>query len=539
MKNIRFLFKRDITEFKHTFKENRDVTGAISSAVIMLIIYSTFIFVFYKFAYAYLTTRKDATGGVFELMTFVYAASALVGVILGVRKIYGLIVAGKDYEVLLCQPVGASELFMYKLVRIYASQILSTAVIVIPSVISIDLVTNFDFSVTYYLKAIFGVLTLPFVTCAVAALISVPYAELSRFLESRFVVKLIIYVAVIGIAFYFYGMFLQVLKELLSSGDILYLLTGPTVKKLTAVAEALFPINRFAMILVGRQTWLSILIILAFALGCLTVAYFIIRRTFIAILQRKMEGESVKLRKFKEKKRSLLATLMHKEFITVIRTPSYAFQYFATTLTLPFIVYVCVNILRSLIQSLTIIKCDYELALFVISMFAVMTNTFCATNIGRDGNMFDMTKTLPVTPKEVISSKILFCMIVSAISVFLSVLALALAHFVNLWQAAVILVLTLALSFAEIAFATNKDLVSHTRGGSDKGISSFLLIGLIVSLVCGVGTLALSVALTIFYDGVWATVASVIFVAVIVGGVTFVATWQLKKDLNAKFYSLI
>lgn len=49
----------------------------------MLIIYSTFIFVFYKFAYAYLTTRKDATGGVFELMTFVYAASALVGVILG------------------------------------------------------------------------------------------------------------------------------------------------------------------------------------------------------------------------------------------------------------------------------------------------------------------------------------------------------------------------------------------------------------------------------------------------------------------------
>lgn len=144
-------------------------------------------------------------------------------------------------------------------------------------------------------------LTLPFVTCAVAALISVPYAELSRFLESRFVVKLIIYVAIIGIAFYFYGMFLQVLKELLSSGDILYLLTGPTVKKLTAVAEALFPINRFAMILVGRQTWLSILIILAFALGCLTVAYFIIRRTFTAILQRKMEGESVKLRKFKEK----------------------------------------------------------------------------------------------------------------------------------------------------------------------------------------------------------------------------------------------
>ena len=206
---------------------------------------------------------------------------------------------------------------------------------------------------------------------------------------------------------------------------------------------------------------------------------------------------------------------------------------------MPFIVYVCVNILRSLIQSLTIIKCDYELALFVISMFAVMTNTFCATNIGRDGNMFDMTKTLPVTPKEVISSKILFCMIVSAISVILSVLALAVAHFVNLWQATVILVLTLALSFAEIAFATNKDLVSHTRGGSDKGISSFLLIGLIVSLVCGVGTLALSVALTILYDGVWATVASVFFVAVIVGGVTFVATWQLKKDLNAKFYSLI
>ena len=90
-----------------------------------------------------------------------------------------------------------------------------------------------------------------------------------------------------------------------------------------------------------------------------------------------------------------------------------------------------------------------------------------------------------------------------------------------------------------VAYATNKDLVSHTRGGSDKGISSFLLIGLIVSLVCGVGTLALSVALTIFYDGVWAAVASVIFVAVIVGGVTFVATWQLKKDLNAKFYSLI
>lgn len=542
MRNIRLLFRRDITEFKHTFKENKDIAGIISSAIIMLIIYSTFIFVFYKFAYAYLTERKDIVNGVFELMTFVYAACALVGVVAGTKKIYSLIVASKDYEVLLCQPVSASELFAYKLIRIYLTQIFSTAVIAIPSVICIALVTGgARFGGTYYLKAVFGVITMPFVTCAVAALISIPVAKFAAVTESRFALKLALYVVVIGAAFFVYGEFLGVLKELLSSGNIKYLLSGSAVKKFTAVAEAMFPINRFAMILVGRQTLASIGIIIAFVVACLALAYLIIRKTFTVMLQKKMEGESVRLRKFVPKNRSLTATLIHKEFVTVMRTPTYAFQYFATTLTLPFIVYVCVNILRSLIGTLTVISCDYELALFVISMFAVMTNTFCATNISRDGKMFDMTKTLPVTPMQVIKSKMLFCIIVSAVSVFLSVVVLSIASYINVWQAALIFVVATALSFAEIAFATKKDLVMF-KGGYDsesgKGISSFLLIGLVVSLICGVGTLALSIALSLLYSPAVGTISSVAFVVLLVSIVVVLSVVYLKKDLNAKFYSI-
>lgn len=240
-----------------------------------------------------------------------------------------------------------------------------------------------------------------------------------------------------------------------------------------------------------------------------------------------------------------MASLMYKEFIVILRTPSYAFQYFATTFTLPLMVYVCVNLMQSMMKSLTVVQCDYEIAIFVISMFAVLTNTFCTTNVSRDGKMLGMLKTLPIEGKTVIWSKILFCLAVSEFSILASSVVLLAVGYLNWWQTIVIFVFASLLSFAEIAFATRKDLAKPNLPDSDREeveegnntISAVIFLGLIVSIIMGAGAVALSLILSIAGTSEQALAASICFVAIIVIAVFVGAFVYLVKGLNEKFYT--
>lgn len=551
--NLLLLLKKDFSFFGSGKKARRhDMLGSISTFVLLALLYGTFIYVFYSFSKTYLNATfqvaEAAKDRAYELMTFVYVGLLLINVIVGVKQIYSALVSSNDCDVLLCQPISQQELFLYKIIKIYGAQVVSTLLILLPCAVVIDILCGYVGGFLYYFTIFCHLILCPLAGCAISSLIALPFNGVMQFVERKFVLHLVLYVVVLGVGFFFYGKFLSLLTGLIQSGELKYLLDIERVHTISSVANHLYPFKFFSDMLFGKNVLISLISVLGICLLSGVVSYFVIKAMYIKILQIKLEGEQkIYYKKSKITACSPLFALLKKEFIIILRTPSYAFSYFATTFTLPFMVYVCSNLLSSMlstIPNIALIECNYEIAIFVIAMFSVLTNTFCTTNISRDGKMFAMLKTMPVGGDLIVKAKLLFCLIVSEISVLVSSLVLLISGFINPWQALVIFILASLLGIAEIAFATRRDLNKPNLPNNDRdeviednnNISTVMIIGLVIAILLGGGALLMSLVLSLLYTKTVAIIATLAFLFVAVGIVLALSLVYLFKGLKLKFY---
>lgn len=556
MKTVLLLLKKDRQIFlseNFNGKRRHDVFGALSTIILLALLYGTFIYVFYHFARFYMSATFEVQGAerarAFELTTFVYAAMLLINIFVGVKQIYSALVSSNDCDVLIYQPISQQHLFLYKLIKIYIGQIVSTLLVLLPSAIVIDVLSASVGGFCYYLTVVFHLLLCPLLGCAIAALFTVPFNGIMRFVQRKFVLHLILYVIVLALGFWLYGMFLSVLTNLIQTGELLYVLDSSTVNAVAAVAAKFYPVKFFSNMLFGQNVAVSLLSVLGICAVAGVVTYFVIRAMYFKVLQQKLEGDIKIFRKKKSvaKIHSPLAALVKKEFLMILRTPTYAFAYFATTFTLPFMVYVCANLMRSMVATLpnvALINCDFEIAIFVIAMFSVLTNTFCTSNISRDGKMFSMLKTMPVDGHLVVKAKLLFCSVVSVASVLVSCIVLLCVSYLNWWQALVIFAVASLLDIAEIAFATKRDLAKPHLPQNDRdevtednnNVSAVTLLGLVCAVFLGGGALAMSLILSLLYTNALALTVTMTFVFIAVILVFILSLVYLFRDLEDNFY---
>ena len=556
MKTVLLLLKKDRQIFlseNFNGKRRHDVFGALSTIILLALLYGTFIYVFYHFARFYMSATFEVQGAerarAFELTTFVYAAMLLINIFVGVKQIYSALVSSNDCDVLIYQPISQQHLFLYKLIKIYIGQIVSTLLVLLPSAIVIDVLSASVGGFCYYLTVVFHLLLCPLLGCAIAALFTVPFNGIMRFVQRKFVLHLILYVIVLALGFWLYGMFLSVLTDLIQTGELLYVLDSSTVNAVAAVAAKFYPVKFFSNMLFGQNVAVSFLSVLGICAVAGVVTYFVIRAMYFKVLQQKLEGDIKIFRKKKSvaKIHSPLAALVKKEFLIILRTPTYAFAYFATTFTLPFMVYVCANLMRSMVATLpnvALINCDFEIAIFVIAMFSVLTNTFCTSNISRDGKMFSMLKTMPVDGRLVVKAKLLFCSVVSVASVLVSCIVLLCVSYLNWWQALVIFAVASLLDIAEIAFATKRDLAKPHLPQNDRdevtednnNVSAVTLLGLVCAVLLGGGALAMSLILSLLYTNALALTVTMTFVFIAVILVFILSLVYLFRDLEDNFY---
>lgn len=548
MQHIKLLFKRDIIENLSSFKNKKDIIGFLSSCFLLLVIYGAFIYVFTHFAKMYISTDFGDVSArdtrVFEMLTICFGLIFLVNVIVGVKKMYSVLTNASDNSVLIYQPINTGSMFIYKLLKVYLSQFFSTLLIIIPIAISVDILTPLVGGIGYYLLVALTTILLPLISCAIATLFAVPCMAFVKRISSKFIIILCIYVLVVGGAFMLYGAFLKIFSELIRSGNLKYVFDLKTINIINAITNWLYPSKFFTNIILHTYTLTSVLAIILISVVAVTISYFVIKRVYIKTIQNQLEGNFKAYRNSaKLKEHSPTASLLYKEFLVVLRTPSYAFQYFAMAITLPFMVYICTSLLESMLETLTIINCNYALAIFVVSMLSILTNTFCTTNISRDGHMFTIMKTMPITIKKIISAKIIFCSVVSFASVLVSCLVLLITGFLNFFYFFITFAIGFAFSLVQIAYATRKDMKNPCVPNGQEEIteansnmSTLILTGLITTLISGGGSVVLSVILGMKYNETIASFVSIGFVLLITIFALIGSFIYLFKGIDEEYY---
>ena len=143
---------------------------------------------------------------------------------------------------------------------------------------------------------------------------------------------------------------------------------------------------------------------------------------------------------------------------------------------------------------------NFSLALMIVLIFSVLTNTFCATNITRDGLSNLKIKSMPIKATNISLAKVIFCEIVSSLSVVASTVLLIAATSLTTLDGLVVILCGLIFSTTQIFIATRLDL-NHTKVSvgpkeveviSNRTIATVVGFGLVMASLVGVSSLVIS-----------------------------------------------
>lgn len=544
------LVKKQINErfsFLKKGKNSFDILGFFLSILLTVTIVSVFISVFSHFIVMYCDIKYqgvlDIQARQYELLSISYFVILIGGIFGGVHSIHNTIFESEDLKILVGLPVSSVDLFCSKLAFIYLKKIVSAFFIILPLNLTFAIVTSQ--TLYYFVLTIVMCFTFPLITLAISSLFALPTYLIKKKVQSKYLLTFIIITVITSLLFLCYSQFLEALKELMVTGKIQFLFSESLMSFIHTVSEYLLPTSLFAHILLRQNIfWNSVLLISIFILS-IYLSVILIQKLLIHASQERISNSSQKRihKKSSIKQKKAFYSLIAKEFNLIFRTPSYAFQYFSIAIIMPIMVYLCMVTGTSLLKSLVFINCTNELAIFITLILGVLTNTFCATNISREGPMFYAVKAMPLKCKQIIFSKVLFCMIVSFLSILITCVVLVM-NFISIEVGIFLFVVASFFSFAQICLATKMDFNKPTFSSEEDGeikessitISSILVIGL--TLVSLVGLFMISFAL---YDGVIGSGQTGRLVAYLsCGGISILIAslsyWYLMHRLEEKYY---
>ena len=512
MRNFRTLFKYERRMlFPGSHSKRFDLLGALTSLIFTLAIAGVFGLLIYAIADGYLDVKVnrvlDPMARTYELLNAIYSIVIVALGIMCLEKMRSTLTRSADTPIFLRLPVKNGTIFRAK----FTALLLWTYVAAFLLIVPVNLIFYFtlEAGVDFLMRTLWVYLLLPMVSFLIATILILPYMVIIKFLSTRYFLSFIaLSVLVVG-AFFGYSIILGVLRDLFATGSISFLFSNEFVEFLTTANQYTYPANALAALQVGMDIEKSLAITVSVAVVALLVAFFITGGLYRLVLYRNRDGRTSRAKRSSGRQRLVTLSLLRKEFITVYREPKYLFSYFTIAFAMPFMTYCSYTLLAELVKNAIGLELELALSLIVVLVFSILTNTFCATNITRDGKSALKAKSFPIKASKLLFSKVLFCSIISSLSVIASVLLLSYSSSIfadsqieiQAIDAIVVCVISLVFSFSQILIATRTDLncavvdasPEEVAKANDRTIAKVVSIGLVLAVVIGLLTFFISV----------------------------------------------
>ena len=480
--------------------KNKNLISYLLMAVLIACIIAAFALIFSQFTKTYSQIKinrvPDVSARQFEIMSVVYFAMIVAFIVTGTSRLCYTLFENSDIAILISMPFSAFEIFASKLTWLYVRQTLVSLFAVLTVNLTFFISTNL-ISAYNVLMSFFVALILPILPLSIAAVLALPYYYLKRIITSHYLLNFAAMTALLVVFCILYAKLFGIAENLLGTGRLSSLFNERTMLQIANFAKNAYPANLIAGIMLGRDIGKNIGILLGILLGALAIGLPVIHAIFIKVTQTGFGAHvpHVSHKELRFIRRNRILSLINKEFITVLRTPGYAYMYFATAIIMPVMSYYSAKLGTSLLGGmLGNVRFDFELCTFIVILYATLTNTFCSTNISRDGYMSMMQKTLPYSPQQILSAKMIFSGIVSEASILITCITLCASGLEGAGDGIITFISASMLAAAQIMFATRLDLNHPHFSRSDDGeikeanttVSVIILVGLAVCLAIGV-----------------------------------------------------
>ena len=473
-----------------------DILGSLLSVLMIVLISAVFVVLLSTVVSNYVLIKvnkiADPIMRTTELLNLCYIVVIIALVLAGLENMRKTLTEKKYKTLFLRLPVKQQTIFASKLATLLISNYILAFLMI--ATINTIFYLSVSLSPVFWLMSVLVWLLMPLAAFLIATVLLVPYIKIIDFISNKYTLMFVSISSIIMGAFFLYSGFLKVVQSLLETGSIKFLFNEEFINTLQNLYKWAYPANCFASISLCNNLLVSFAVALGIAAVAVITVYFVSKRLFYATLYKNENRRHDGKKKQQKRKLKPLLSLMKKEFICIFREPRNLFSYFAIAASMPVMVYCCYTLFESLIVNMIGITVSFPLATLIVLIFSILTNTFCSTNITRDGAAAIKTKMFPVKPSTILLAKVLLCGIVSSLSIVLSLTVLAIATDLTAGDAIIAMLIAVVFSTAQIFIATRMDLngaklsssLVEMQNASNRTIAKVVTMGIVLALIAGI-----------------------------------------------------
>lgn len=502
MKEFSTLFKYELKMQMPFFnRKGKEIISNLLALTVIALVVCVTILLLSKILNNYLSVEIDKVYQPIErakeMLNLLYVALMVMMTILSLERARRIFTDDKDKMIFLRLPVNTRNVFIVKFLVLALSVYLYFIISIFT--LNATLATVFSVNFKFWLATVGICLFMPLACIFFVGILIIPYIKLVRGLSSRYLLVFLMFTALLIGGFLLYSAFLGIVQTLLTTGSIRFLFNEKTVGALQMLCKIVYPTNLFVEVLFNTGSLLHWFLILATTLLSIVVVYIISKKLYVTTFYTRTL-KRVKMKKVENPKRSsALFSLIKKEIICITREPKYLFSYLSIAISMPIMVYCCYSLFETLIYNALGIRVDFALALSIVALFGVLTNTFCATNITREGLGILKIKTLPISPSKLFLAKIIFCGVIGSVAMITSCVLLVLLTPLALLDGICCIVIGIALTFAQILVSTRMDLNTAKISTNAMEVEKQSGKTILKTMIIGVGLTIISVLSALFF----------------------------------------
>lgn len=425
-----------------------------------------------------------------QLIAVVLLVTQGVSLIFAVGDIITNMYLSKDNQLLVVLPVTPNQVFISKIMLIYINELLFSALVTLPLLLSIGIVSGMG--AAFFASIPIIMVFLPILPIVVASFLSIPIMMILKFFKKHLSISII---AILTITVTVLSGYMMLVGNIAESFNIVSRQIETVNRINTSIASLggnIIIYFQIATAMFNFSSWYWFIAMLLFSVAIIGLTIALIKPFYFKTAMSTMESGVKPIKRPKNYvPESTFLSLLRKEFYTVFRSPGYVFQYFLFTLLMPFIVFSYDKLMLSIAVSQAGQNMIAGSHVLVVAIFAMLSNIISASAISREGANFYITKITPVSYYIQMLAKMVFNAIFTIGALFVTMLVSML--YLHPGQVAIGTIAIMFASVGHIALSIDMDLKKPSldwyaneetskMGGTT---AKSMIIGLFIALVMG------------------------------------------------------
>ena len=475
---------------KETTSLNNDIYKHKYQKYLMWLVKAIFVALFiaaesYLFLALNSKINEYSSYGIFDFLILFLFIMFIISIINSLFILRKLLFDKKDSQILLPLPISSGEIIFSKLFYLFFEQVLLNLCISTPLLICFG--ATRQLVPYFYIFSILYPLMISLLTIGISLTFVVPFEYIYQFLKKYDLIQFLLASVVVILLCFAYQYVLDLFLAALNDSSFGGVFSEDFVNGLHNIATYLLPVSNILDSVVNGVNGLSAaciyfgMLLVFFLVGINLSTYFYNKMNKIDYY--KTSNKKGKRREIKVIKPEY--ALIKKEFALLFKDNSYIFSYTGLLIMMPFLSFVVIDSLNSIIYDNLKVFAVYfpeltnGLNLTLILLFISVINANASLSITREDKAIQIMKYLPVNPTKQVLIKLIAPITLSSLSLIISEIVLFSSGAINRY----IFLISLLIGLALITFTNVFGVLVDMHDRSCKTKYKLAVLNNVISLV--------------------------------------------------------